>query len=365
MNEPKHILVNIFSYQYLIQYGLAILYYRTKHFKNTLLIFKPYKVYLKYVYTSGVIISIILSIITVIVFMKVRDEEVYSIITYEVNVKVKIIVIIMIFLNRLYSYNVFFTNMIFFATTFIVQSINIKKYSEKLGELINKNLNNLTIQSFIKDFTEIKELHTNSVENMNNIFSCMTMLGIVACFYIYTHLLSGYVSIISYFDVVCFVVSEGIYIYAITRIKDSVSNISDVINTSKFIDIFLTRNYLEDIYGDIYDNYATETYSKLVLSKRRSVSDMKDIKKDNSERNLKKDNKKIDYIKDLSMRNVIMLKETSNSVDWIILNEKLNAPWSSFKILGFEINDADLFKKIIVIIGGFIMIMDINNMCLF
>jgi hypothetical protein len=62
------------------------------------------------------------------------------------------------------------------------------------------------------------------------------------------------------------------------------------------------------------------------------------------------------------LRNTFKSTEIAESVDWLILNQKLNGEWANFRILGFQINDTDMAKKLIAIVGGFLMLTNAGRM---
>ena len=75
--------------------------------------------------------------------------------------------------------------------------------------------------------------------------------------------------------------------------------------------------------------------------------------------------KRIDLLKDLSIRNVIKSHENAESLDWMVLNDKLRGAWENFKLFGFEIDDATLVKKTIAVVTGLIMLLHLDNNIVF
>ena len=113
-------------------------------------------------------------------------------------------------------------------------------------------------------------------------------------------------------------------------IRNKVDDISKIIGSTKFISRFLSRQKLESFTSELNNN---------------EIDDK---------------SKKIDYIKDLSIRNVIKIHENAEYLDWIVLNNKLNGNWDQFQILGFDIQDTVLLQKIIGIVIGFFMLVNFN-----
>ena len=59
------------------------------------------------------------------------------------------------------------------------------------------------------------------------------------------------------------------------------------------------------------------------------------------------------------MRLIIKISENSEGTDWIILDKKLGGEWEKFNLFGFDIDDDTLMKKIIAIICGIGMILNL------
>ena len=358
--DLRYISSNMFSYMYVFQFILGILYYRRKHFAKVMIYTKQYSKYYKILIIVGILISAIIPIISVILLTQKINVNAYSLIYDQTSDAGKFFLCVMIVVDKFYAYNIFFANIITFSTIFVVHGINIKNYSKKLNELLNKNLNDSTLHSVIKEFSELKGFHTKSVDKLNNIFSYLTILGMLGCYFTYSNFGTSYVGIITYFDIAWFVIIESIYIYSISCIKDAVSKISDVINTSKSVDVFMSKSKFENIIGDTYESYILSKSNveelKLIDNKINILDDV-----NNKDKLKAAMNKKMNFIKELSLRNVITGNETSSSIDWLILNAKLNADWACFQLFGFEIRDTDILKKLIAVITGFLLLSNINN----
>ena len=342
-SDIRFITANIYSYMYLIQFILGMIYFRKKHFRLSLTYMEQYQVYLTVFCVAGIVISLVLSIVSFVLLITGLNINIYSMAYYGSSDTVRSFLAIAIFTNKMYSFSSFFANVVAFSSIFIMHSFRIKKFSDGLEELTNTKFN-LTIQSIIKDFTELKEYHTKSVNKLNNLFSAITIFGIISCYFTFLYQNTSFVGIDTYIDTCCFIVIEAVYIISISRTKASASDISDIINTTTFSDLFLSKYNFEVIIGDTYDNYKKNLDTMI------------------RDRVLETDNgKKINFIKELSLRSVISLTESNASIDWIILNDKLNADWSSFQIFGFKIDDSNLIKQLLTIIVGFFMLSNINQ----
>lgn len=304
-------------------------------------------------------------------------------------------------------------NVILFSYILINHSKNINSYQQKLDLIVQENINDISIIDIIKEYTELKEYYANSVELLNNLFSSITIFGLLGCYFAIMNFSTTYVGAFTYIDMICFIVVEGVYIYSINRIKKSANDIMDIISSSRFIIRFLDRNDLGTIYGDIYDDYAKEnsiTSDRYTKDSQIIYVDMSSInssngKKDKEDKNnistpivstqsnstpilstpsksisrrsitkkvlietvdefakSKPDlNKKINIIKTILLRTSITTNENANELDWIILYSKLSEDWENFKVFGFEIDDATIIQKLIIVIFGFIGILRLNN----
>ena len=70
--------------------------------------------------------------------------------------------------------------------------------------------------------------------------------------------------------------------------------------------------------------------------------------------------KKIDLIKNMTFRNIILSNQNGISLDWIVLYNKLTENWQPFRLFSYEIDDAQIVQKLIVIVLGFSAIIRLN-----
>jgi hypothetical protein len=73
-------------------------------------------------------------------------------------------------------------------------------------------------------------------------------------------------------------------------------------------------------------------------------------------------NKKIDFIKTIVFREMIITTENGINLDWIILYNKLADPWERFVVCGFEINDSQIFQQILALGSGALGVLEISKM---
>lgn len=315
---------NIFSIYFFVQYIVGFLYFRNNidHFK--LIILDPKNVYLlNYGLMIGFVLSLLISTAYIVLIIFVGDIGVYSNIFDNKNTVVQVIVLIVTFITIFFSYNVSFINIATFTLTFYEHSHEIISYSKKLHNFIEDVTDGLTTNSIIYEYTDIKTKHSNSVSCLNNILSYATTVGLIGAYFITLNYNSEFKNISNYIDVAWFILLCIIYVYIISKVKDSVDNIKDTVNSSKYI-----MKYLEKVAMEEYDESGTD-----------------DTK----------------HIKDLCIRSMIKIHENSESLLWIILNEKLSSSWANFKVIGFEMDDETLFQKMIAVVIGILMTVQLDT----
>ena len=369
--DIRYLTSNVFTALFVIQYFLGMLYYRTSHYKKTM---KRNKAYSKYItigsYILG-IISILIAASAVALLLLETNVNTYTELYKDANTVSKVFIGITLFLDQFYNYGIFFTNLIVFASVFIIHSLQVRKYTEKLDKNVENHTEELTIESIIKDYSSLKSQHTKSVLTMNNLFSSITLLGLISAYFMTINFDTKFVGVLHYVETVCFLITECVYIYAISRVKLSVSTIGAIINSAKFITRFLSRSEMEQFAGEYIDDKSEPSVRLRTGGKKsnkgpscRSTKDLKQSLLANN-RNVIHSRHKIDLIKDLSMRSVIKNHENAESLDWVVLNNKLGDSWENFKLFGFDIDDSTLAKKTVAVVTGLIMLLHLNNSLIF
>jgi len=273
--------------------------------------------------------------------------------------------VVLLSFNTFYSYSIFFTNLLIFSSIFIIHSINIRHYTEKLTEYVKNNTEELTTESVIKDYSELKAQHTKSVSKLNNMFSSITVIGILSGYFMSINFGTKFLGIFNYIEIVCFLITEAIYLYSISRVKLSSSGVASIINSPLFVSRFLSRSPLEEFASDIIFNNSDEIEeikeNNNLVRRTSKNNDLMIMEKINNNLSNHGKTKKIDFIKDLSIRSVIKNHENAESLDWIVLNFKLNSPWENFKLFGFEIEDTTLIQKTTAVLTGLLMLLHLND----
>jgi hypothetical protein len=325
-NNVKFFTSNIFPLMFFSQYLLSIWYYKNIQFEK---IIDVTNFYFNLMFLFSTVFSFLMPTVEIILLTNDKYIEVYTdIFRNATNHPSKIFLCLLLFLSKFYSYFIFFVNIGIFSLIFINHCLDISSYVDKLKKIVESDMKNLTLDVVVNDYTELKYYHSESVKIMNNIFSSITFFGFMASYFTFVNYGSYYIGASNYINIVYFVCIEIIYIYTITKVKKMVDDMKDIIHSQKFIYKFLSKSNIEHIVGDTYEG-------------------------DN-------DSKKIHIIKEISFRNMIKSCENSQSLDWIVLIKKLDQPWENFKIFGFEIEDAEIIKKLVAILFGFLMILNFD-----
>lgn len=327
-----YITSQFFTLLFLVQFICGIKFFNSDFFVIIPGIFDKYKYKNKIQigYIIGTIISTCLGITYIIIlFYLVNQDIFYQFYISTNNLAIKIIILIGILSNKIFQYNTFFINLITISCILKIHHNRIKNYKTKMENIISDDIKKIKIDILIKDYSDMKSFHSDTISALNSIFSSITMLGILGCLFTTLNYGTNFVTWLTAFDISCFVIVEIIFIYIIGKLKDSISYIKYLIDSPKFTDIFLNRN----------NNLNPE----LKLNKKSSME------------------QNIIFIKEKSILTVIKSLENSDSLDWIILNDKLSEEWDNFYIFGFEFDDLTIIQKLFSIIIGFILMTKIGE----
>jgi hypothetical protein len=181
--------------------------------------------------------------------------------------------------------------------------------------------------------------HGKSVYALNNIFSYTTLFGVLGNYFAILYFKNYNINkSLVYIDMICFLIIEIIYLYSIHKVKDVIEDIIAIINSIKFNEKFLRREQFKNLYAttrNIPDNISI-------------VSNVDEAKK-------------IDIIRDISLRNLIKTHENAENIDWIVLENKLLSNWKCFDLFGFELDDSTIIQKLTTVIVGMFMIFQLNQ----
>ena len=246
---------SMFIYMYLFQYIFGVILYNKSSIYASYRDLDSYDKYILYCKVGALIISVSLTALSIVFPLEGISTSVYYN-TYDgLSTWGKILLILLVSLGHFYSYSIFFTNLITFGVIFCNHSMILKTFKNNLENIMDNDNNNITVRNIIEDYTEIRSAHSSSVDKMNNIFSSITVLGIIGCYFTIIYFGSEFIGAFTYIDIACFAIVEIIYIIIINRIKCRISGMKDFVNSYFFMRKFLDKTRVSTIKGDIYDNY--------------------------------------------------------------------------------------------------------------
>ncbi len=407
---------SFFSYMYISQYICGVLLHNNEYYN---VIIKKihngkYNTYINIAYVCAFVIALMLAVIPV--FTTGYIINIYDLSNY--NIYAKIFIIIYIVINRLYSYNIFFANGIIFAFLMYLHCCEIKNYKKSLEIMVDENIMDLNISSTIKEYTDIKGMYADSVINTNNMCATIIIFGTIGCYFTVINIENRNNDVYSYIDAVCCLIIQITYITSISIITNTVNAIKSLIDSPKFVAIFLNRSNFAIVNGDTYNDYSKDNLTEMTpLMKEKTLQNLNlaDIKssspnpltsslpnvikpsssplKTSASHMLRQNsiskinaiqnnkfmnnriivdtveqmnnsddiNKKIDFIKTITFREMIITTENGINLDWIILYSKLSDPWERFVVCGFEINDSQIFQQIVALATGALGVLQISK----
>ncbi len=341
--EPSFITLNIFELLFLSQYIYGLYYYQKDQFTDTIKKFREKEIvkYIDFGFILGLVLSFLLSSLMIILIIMDVNMNIFSEVLKNKNLIQKIFIYLAILISKFYSFGIFFSNAVIFSATFISHSKDIENYVQKLENYLENK--GETIRSIIGDFGNLKSEYKNSVVGLNNIFASILVLGCISAYFITVDFDSPYISPFHYVQLGCLLVNVLSYLVSITKVKNSVGDIGEIINSDNFDTVFLEKKEFAVLPGDI---------QREVDSSPSPAMDEEDIRTTlRSATQIEPDNVQatLDYIKGISMRSMIRDLENSNTNDFQILTSKLGASWETFKVFGYEIDDATIFSKLIAL----------------
>ena len=146
------------------------------------------------------------------------------------------------------------------------------------------------------------------------------------------------------------------------------TNKTDANNETNKLDVNneIINNELDIKIENIININADETVINMDYDKTESdnmMEYMKELKLQNN--TFKQIEDYVNYTKSLNFRTMLRTYESSDGIQWLILNETLGKGWKNFEIFGFVIDNAALLQKIIAIIISFLMVFNYDKLFAF
>ena len=372
--DGRYFTSSAFSYLYLGQLVTGVIFYNGKFFNSMFYKTESYQTVLLILLILASVISFILAFTSILLLLNGYNLINYTHIYNNANDAGKVLIIILMFLESFYSYNIFFVNIIMFAAILQYQRVGLSLFLEKLEDMINGNMEDITISNIFEEFTKMKSHYRQTILSVNLIFTSITVIGIVSSYFVIINIGTNFTGILSYIDLGLFLIIESIYIYTINQIMDTRDDIRSLISSATFVTKFLNKNYLGPVYGDVHENARNiNEMEEVIIESEPSIPmyNLRNTRYDNaqmiretyeqiSEKGISGSDKKIDLIKNMTFRNMILVNQNGISLDWLVLYQKLSENWQPFKIFSYDIDDAQIVQKLLVIIFGLSAIIRLN-----
>lgn len=318
----------MYSFMFTIQYVVGLKYYYSKYFLNNKNKNNNMIKYLIMLHMISFVITLLIMTCFILLTIFNVNGGIFNEFYNDSALTGKILILIFMSINIFYSYNIFFVNMMTFTITLSIHVYNLKYFRSKIKNFID-NKNAITLTNIIKELGEIKESHEISVKKLNDIFSTALLIGFIASYFLILNFNTKFISIITYIELAVFLIFVSVHLLVIKMINKYTNSISGCVNSPLFMDIYLKKTASESLKTTIY-----------------SENEINNVNND-----------MFQYI----IKAMVKSHENSNSLDWFILNYKLDTEWQGFIIFGYNVNDTDLLKRIVGIITGVLMLMKIGT----
>lgn len=241
---------------FVIQYILGSIYYRSKHFKN---ICKDHLDILNKYNVISFSISVLIALIALLLLVFDQSINVYSNIYNSFDIPGKIIICILLIIDKTISYTIFLTNIMLFVFVFFIHINKVKEFRNILNKKIDDN-EHIELNVIVNDYSSVKSQYSKSVDNFNSIFSSVSIFGLIQIYYV-TNFDSD---LIEYFNTFTFILIFIIQLYVISKITNTIDTIKSLINSKKFNELYNNTK--------IFDKYTTEIDDNSSDSKNKKIS---------------------------------------------------------------------------------------------
>jgi len=380
-DDIKIITSNTFSFLVLIQYILGCIYFRCSHFMKIIQLSNNSDNLLKKSFYSALIISFLLAILSIILLGMDYKINIYSDLYKDVDNGGKVGVMMLLFVEKFYSYYIFSINTIIFAVVMIVQSAEVDNFYELLkGKIENGEI--FDISTVMNEYLRIKNNHGEIVDKLNSIFSSLTSIGIVNAYFVVVNFRTEYIGALQYINSAWVILIEIVYIYVMIQVKESVEDIIKLLDSPRFVELYFRQYNMDDF--ELFDSSNkgirntdmksikldnlniinnnrksfTSSFSKDIfkssLNTKTIYNKIKHVNK-NQQNSFDYIAKDMNMLKEITLRAMIICQENSAVSYWNAIETKLKDPFKSFSILGYDMDDTTLLQQGFTLIVGFIL----------
>lgn len=320
---------NILYILFLTQYIVGYLYVSKNNYNKIILDNNNFKKTTIFIIIS----SIILTVIILLMYLLDQYTLMYSELSSGKGIITKTFLIIILIIEKYYSYSILLTNSVIFVEIFYHHKKNINSFLKNFEEIL-KETEIIDISTIIQEFSIIKTNHKKSVESLNNIFSDIIIISWISGYFIANNSLKRNIDNIHILNLSICLLIILFYIYIINSVKNSVDDIKGLVNSEKFQERY--RDYTDvPLNDELKINNFSDIVSK-IINNSGSIS--------NKQQN------------NIILKTASMVSTNQEYTEWLIINSKLSDNWENFKIFGFDIDDSSLFQKAIFIITTFFML---------
>lgn len=336
---------SLFQLIIFIQYINGIMYFNKNHFYENIVSNSDLTELLRYSLPITTIISIVLSILNTVLLGLDFTQLIYSDIYDPASMTGKVFVIILFFLENLYSYQSFTINTCIFVINMIYHRNNVKDNSEKLKPYINNSVGISQKMNALSDqLLKMKDKFDNTVKVLSPFFTILNVLGFFSVYYFLIAIEMQNVSPIEIINITMFALVEFIYIYSIQEVNKHNKDISDQISSSSIIATLFANKKIELVVPK--DKKKKDLESKFTPRYKKSTDSDSEYVSDNTQ-----------MIKQCLIASI----STDQTLDWLVLQKIVSEDWETFKIFGVELTDSKLISRILGLLIGVLISAELGN----
>lgn len=299
-----------------MEYILSIIYFKKQHFDYFYLLNYNYKSKIipcpQVLTQSIVIISVIYTLLSAI--LKINDIEYNSKLDIfnfsNKSLFIKILIILFDIIREAVSTSVILIVIFSFYIVFFKQVETIENTIIYLDNMDFTKKNSEQLSFMCKQIIQIRHQLHKSIKYMENMFSCLVIIGGITIGYIIRSYKKYSISEMGLKSISIYVLLQCLFFYLIYIVTNQKERLHKLVNSPKIVTNFLSR--IED------DN------DNLIL--------------------------------DINQKQLNLERNNASSIDWLILNNVLNQKWTEFTVFGITIEDGTLLKNC-VLLGTLLIIL--------
>lgn len=310
----------IFHIIFFFHYIFGLSYYKTDHLFNIL----EKHSRTKYIYNIFMVIAFLsaisLAILNVFLFMKQDKYLIYSYFYSENYLQYNVGMIILIFIDTLYSYLSFFTYAVTFCTIMFYHKHVVKSYNQKIYEYVKRpDSANKKINTIALEYTRLKDEFSIAVKYLKNFFVSLNIFGGIGFYVTIINLQSRNYNPIGITNSCIFLIIEIIYIISVESVQSHVSDILKLLTSQQFV-------------TSLFRTYNTNRHIELTAGNHHDLQSIGS-----------------------TLQNcLISTLSIDESIDWVVLDLITRKEWESFTVFGMKIDNSTILQKMFGAILAFL-----------